>query len=101
MFVAIVHLASVSQADQTTRGHLLIIGGGLLSDNSAVYDRMITYAGGPSRARFGILPTASATREGAERFARSLAARGVPANQIDIIDLTVENAARQASNPAV
>jgi cyanophycinase-like exopeptidase len=101
MFVAVVHFANVSQADQTTRGHLLIIGGGLLQDDSAAYERMITYAGGPSKARFGILPTESATRAGAERFTRRLAARGVPANQIDIIDLTVENAARQASNPAV
>jgi cyanophycinase len=101
MFVAVVLFVNVSEADQTTRGHLLIIGGGLLPDNSAVYERMITYAGGPSRARFGILPTASANRDGAQRFAERLEARGVPANQIDIIDLNVENATRQASNPAV
>ena len=101
MLVALVHFANVSQADQTTRGHLLIIGGGLRADNSAVYERMITYAGGPSKARFGILPTASANSKGAEKFAKRLAAHGVPANQIDIIDLTIENATRQASNPAV
>jgi len=98
---AVVLCANVACADQTTRGHLLIIGGGLLSDNTAIYERIITYAGGPNKAHFGILPTASTNNVGAERFAKRLSARGVPADQIQIIDITVENAERQTSNPVV
>lgn len=101
MSLTVVVFANMAQADQATRGHLLIIGGGLLSDNSAIYERLISYAGGPNQARVGILPTASTGTAGAERIAKALSARGVAPAQIQIIDITPENAEQQTSNPAV
>ncbi len=82
-------------------GHLVIIGGGLRPENSAVYDRLIRYAGGADTARFGIFPTASLSPADAERFARNLVSRGIPKTQIQIVDLMAANAERQASNPAI
>ena len=99
--IIVVVLPAFSNADENTSGHLIIIGGGLSPDNSAVYERLIKHAGGSERARFGIFPTAGTGIGGAERFARSLIRHGVPKQQIQIIDLTVENAERQSSNPAV
>ncbi len=99
--VAIAAFSAVSDADETASGHLVIIGGGLLPDNSAVYERLIRHAGGLEQARFGILPIASLGTGGAERFARHMERRGVPKAQIQIIDVTTANADRQTSNPAV
>ena len=97
----IVLLSSFGLADESSQGHLMIIGGGLLPENREVYERMITYAGGSKSCRFGIFPTASASTAGSERFAASLEHYGVAPAQIQIIDLNVENAERQASSPEI
>jgi cyanophycinase len=99
--IVVVIMATLSHAAETTPGHLVIIGGGLRPTNSAMYDRLIRHAGGIERARFGIFPTASLGTADAERFARNLVSHGVPKSQIEIIDLMVANADRQASNPAI
>jgi cyanophycinase len=83
------------------KGRLLIIGGGLRRENSNVYERMIADAGGRENVRFGILPTASATLNGAASFAEGLKRYGVGAERVQIIDLTLANAARQAISPQV
>ena len=92
---------AVSNADEVTSGHLVIIGGGLSPDNAAIYERLINHAGGMEQARFGILPTAGTGIAGGARFARNLERRGIPKSQIQIIDVTAENAERQASNPEI
>lgn len=101
VFTLLLFLASFAHAADAAKGHLLIIGGGLLPENSAVYERMIGYAGGRQKARFGILPTASVSPAGAQRIAKRLADRGVPAAQIQVINLMEANAALQAANPEI
>jgi len=99
--VVLVTLSACSYADDPISGHLVIIGGGLLPDNSAVYERLISHGGGSEQARFGILPIASAGIAGAERFARQLERHGISKQQIQIIDVTATNAERQTSNPVI
>ncbi len=94
-------MSANSYADETMPGHLIIIGGGLRPENSAVYERLIRYAGGAEKARFGIFPTASLSPAYAERFAKLLASRGIPKSQIQIVDLLAANAGKQAANPEV
>src|SRR5438552_188093 len=62
-------LPSALPAAANAQGTLLIIGGGLLPNNASVFERMIDNAGGRAQARFGILPTASATDPAAKRLA--------------------------------
>ncbi|MBX3729341.1 MAG: cyanophycinase [Candidatus Sumerlaeia bacterium] len=49
------------RGDETValRGHLVIIGGGLQRENTAVYERILELAGGRESARVAVLPTAS------------------------------------------
>src|SRR5262245_58522244 len=94
-------LASISLGDEPRPGHLLIVGGGLRADNAAVYQRLVNYAGGPKDARIGILMTASKTPVGARHVASILTRYGVPAERVQVIDLTFENAASRAFDPDV
>ena len=90
-----------ARAEAPQRGHLLIVGGGLRPDNAAVFGRLIDFAGGRDRARFGVLPIASKSQKSAQRFTENLVRHGIAAEQIRVIDLTLENAAWQADSPAV
>lgn len=101
LVILFVAMSRVSQADETNSGHLVIIGGGLLPDNNAVYERLVKHAGGLEKARFGIFPTAGTSIGGGERFARNLIRHGVPKKNIQIINLTVSNADQQSSNPEI
>ena len=91
----------LGRAEETCNGSLIIIGGGLLPNNSAVFARLIEAAGGRERARFGIFPTAGKSNAGAKRFAARLIERGIPEQQILIFDVTLANAAREAESPSV
>jgi cyanophycinase len=99
--IIVLLLSGFARAEESHRGKLLIIGGALRRDNSVVYERMIADAGGRNYARFGVLPTASATTNGAKSFAESLKHHGVPAEHVQIIDLTVDNAQQQAASSQV
>lgn len=94
-------LSGSGRADDAPKGRLLIIGGNLRRENANLYERMIADAGGRDNARFGILPTASATLAGAVRFADGLKHHGVDAEHMQIIDLTFVNAKEQAASPTV
>src|SRR5262245_30643047 len=86
---------------QESRSSLIIVGGGLLANNNAVFDRLVESAKVGGRIRFGIFPTASVTDESAERFTQRLMERGITSEQIQIFDVKVENAAQQAEDPVV
>jgi cyanophycinase len=86
-------------ADDAPAGRLLIIGGGTKRSSVEIYSRLIEGAGGKDRARIGILPTASRSLEGSKRISALLVRFGLPADQIEILNLTPLNAAEQAINP--
>lgn len=79
-------------------GSLVIVGGGLRDDNRAIYERLVTLAGGPA-ARIGIIPTASGDglKAGEESAARW---RAVGPASVVVIPLTKDDAAR-ADDPDV
>ncbi len=92
--------AGLGRADET-RTSLIIEGGGLPPYCPAL-EKLVEGAKVNGRIRIGYLPTASANPElSASRFVARLSAYGVRPEQIQIIDLTVKNAAVQAENPAV
>lgn len=80
-------------------GTCVIIGGALRTNNAAVFQRMILAGGGEKRCRFVVLPSASGSVRGAQHFARTLQDYGVPAEQIAIVDIRLENAEHSAFDP--
>lgn len=90
---------------EKARTSLIIEGGGLLPNNTAVYERLVEVAKVEGHTRIGYLPTASGDPEraaiGIQRFIERLRPYGVSPDDIHVIDLTLANAAQQADNPAV
>jgi cyanophycinase len=82
-------------------GSLLIIGGGLRPDNAEVYGRLIELAGGPERARIGIVPVASPNPDHARRAAEALARNGLPPERVVLIPLSAEDRPGRAADPDV
>jgi cyanophycinase len=90
--------AGATRAEDTT-GSLLLIGGGLRSENEAIYCRFVALAGGPERAVIGVVTAASL--DPTSRVADDLLRYGVPRGRIVPIAITEANAAVMASDPAV
>ena len=82
-------------------GKLFVIGGGLRADNAAMYQRMIEAAGGREHARFALFRCASeaqiTAREAGENFVRY----GISRDRLTLVNLTPENADRQAFSPEI
>ena len=59
--------SAFSQSDQLygsaqtsrNKGNLVIVGGGLEADNKSIYNQLIFLAGGPEKASFAVIPSAS------------------------------------------
>ena len=79
-------------ASHPVRGHLLIIGGGLQNDNAAVYGRFVELA--DDSGRIGVLPTASGVPEESGPGAAETLSMYTHPHRPEVINLTVEQAAR-------
>lgn len=90
-----------TQSVAQSRGHLIIIGGGLRPDNVPVFQSLIQFAGGPETARFVILPTASFSPKDSHLFAKELQLYGVTADRLDVLDVTEHNATTSTSDPRI
>ncbi len=75
------------ESPPSARGPLLVVGGGLLPNNQAIFGKFIERAELGDRTHIGVLPTASTTLAGANRFAEILTQYGVSSSQIDVIPL--------------
>jgi cyanophycinase len=93
--------SSAAPGQETRRGHLLIAGGGIKGDNDRLYRAFIDLAGGTERARIGILATGATSPNPSRRLAGILTGFGVPPAQVANIDITLGNAATQASSPVI
>lgn len=99
---ALILLSPLSaQAADSDRGRLLVIGGGLRPDNVAVYDRLLTHAGGRDKARIGILTMAGTSVQPGVQLSLTLRKMGVAEDRVRLVDLSLENSARNAFDPAV
>ncbi len=92
--------STIAQGEATTRGHLVIIGGGLRPDNAPVFASLVGFAGGPEKARFVILPTASYSSRDSHLFAKELQLYGVSADRVEVLDVTEHNASTSTSDAA-
>ncbi len=93
-------VAGLGRADEI-RTSLIIEGGGLPPYCPAL-ERLIKTAKVNGRIRIGYLPTASGKPDvSSSHFVTRLGGYGVQPDQIQIIDVTVKNAAVQAENSAV
>ncbi len=74
------------------QGKLVIVGGGLRADNTAVYSSFIEHAGGAQNAKIGIVPTASSKPvKNGNKFKQRLVDQGVPEDRIELIPIAVRN----------
>lgn len=74
------------------QGKLVIVGGGLRANNVDVYGRFIELAGGKEAARIGIVPAASSKPvKNGDKLKSTLVEFGVPAEQIEVIPVAIEN----------
>ncbi len=99
-FMLILLAPEFGKADET-RTSLIIEGGGLPPYCPAL-ERLVEVANIDNRGRIGYLPTASSNPDkDALQFIDRLSAYNIRPEQIQILDVTVSNAATQAENPEV
>lgn len=84
-----------------SRGHLVIIGGGLRPDNQAVFEKLVELAGGHDKARFVVLPSASISLEPANEFCKRLQLYGVTAERAELLNVMESNAAVATADPVL
>lgn len=88
-----------ANGDALADGPLIIIGGGLRPNNEAVYRELIESAGGVSKAKFVVLPTASISARSAHELCEELELFGLPKHQAEVLDCMEGNFARATTDP--
>jgi cyanophycinase len=104
LFLGVALMGSVAggaEREGVPQGHLVIIGGGLKSDDAEVFQRFLNLAGGPEKARIGVFPTASVSSAAANSMLETLKQYGLPPGAGELLDITVANAATATSDPAM
>ncbi|MDY0103427.1 MAG: cyanophycinase [Lentimicrobium sp.] len=75
---------------QQSKGHLVIVGGALAPDNTTVYNQMIDLAGGPEKASFAVIPSASGVAmQSWVSISKTLQSYGVKPENIHLIKIAV------------
>jgi len=83
-------LLSVSGFSQNPKGSLVIVGGALSPDNKDVYHKMIELAGGPEKAIFAVIPSASGVAvQSWVSISKTLRSYGVREENIHLINISV------------
>jgi len=86
LFLLFVHQTSFAQ------GNLMIVGGGLESDNKVVFDEIIKLSGGPEKAVITVIPAASGVAaQTFAYFSQALIRFGVKAENIHLIPIAMED----------
>lgn len=79
---------SIKAIAQPGNGSLVIVGGGLEENNRRVYSRMIELAGGPEKATFAVIPSASGVAmQSFILFRSTLASYGVNPANVQLIEI--------------
>jgi cyanophycinase len=80
----------ITAFSQNSKGNLVIVGGALSTDNKEVYTRMIELAGGPEKASFAIIPSASGVPvQSWVSISKTLKLHGVKEENIHLINISV------------
>jgi cyanophycinase len=73
-----------------SQGNLVIVGGGLEDTTSSVFNKLIGFAGGPEKATFAVIPTASSVPvQSFEYFRDELISYGVKPENIHLIKIAL------------
>jgi len=90
MLVIIMLLPWLSPAQNSTKGNLVIVGGGLEPDNHAIFSTLISLAGGTDKATFAVIPSASGTPVQSYIYFRNiLKSYGVKPDNIHLVNIAV------------
>ena len=72
------------------KGNLVIVGGGLEADNKSLYNQLVSMAGGPEKASFAVIPSASGVAvQSYMSFRNILISYGVKPENIHLINIAV------------
>lgn len=89
LFLTLLFCAGITFC-QTPKGNLVIVGGALSPDNKNVYNRMIELAGGPEKASFAVIPSASGVAvQSWVSISKTLRSYGVKEENIHLINISV------------
>ncbi len=91
LFITIFSLFSgVVYGQQSYKGNLVIVGGGLEADNKSIYQQLIGFAGGADKATFAIIPSAGGVpMQSYVSFRNILISYGVKPDHIHLIPIAV------------
>ncbi len=79
----------------------MMIGGGLLPNNEAIFEKLIHCAGGVEDSRFVILPTASVSLDAGQNLVKELGLYGIPPGHVKILDVFEHNASIATRDPKI
>lgn len=90
-FIVLIFFLVLNNAHaQESKGSLVIVGGALSHENREVYNRMIELAGGPEKARFAVIPSASGVPvQSWVSIGKTLMSYGVKKENIHLINIAV------------
>lgn len=89
-FVLSLILCGYTAISQNSQGNLVIVGGGLSPDNKEVYTKMLALAGGPEKASFAVIPSASGVPvQSWVSISKTLKSYGVKEENIHLINISV------------
>lgn len=83
-------LVSIANSQELPKGCLVIVGGGLEPDNKSVFTQLIDLAGGPEKAVFSVIPSASGVAtQTYVYFSKELISYGVKPENIHLIPIAM------------
>ncbi len=83
-------LCTMLVSQNSSKGNLVIVGGGLENNNQSIFNQMIDLAGGTDKATFAVIPSASGVSvQSFEYFKKALISYGVKQEKINLIPIAM------------
>ena len=83
-------LCTMLVSQNSSKGNLVIVGGGLENNNQSIFNQMIDLAGGTDKATFAVIPSASGVSvQSFEYFKKALISYGVKPEKINLIPIAM------------
>ncbi len=90
VFLSLVFFFNTSYSQEFPKGSLVIVGGGLEFDNISIFNQLIELSGGPEKAIFSVIPSASGVATQAYvYFSKELISYGVKPENIHLIPIAM------------
>ena len=83
-------ISSLIYGQSSTKGNLVIVGGGLEPDNKSIYEDYISFAGGKEYAKIAVIPAAGGVpMQSFVIFKSTLMSYGIPSDHIYLINIAM------------